>query len=97
MTTGSGRVLSTKDASDAITLIKSIINNGLTEQLGQLDTQGQKLSQPDVWDGALAIQFRNDTWPQTNKALKKAKTELEELHKQLDKIANDIQSAGGGA
>lgn len=97
MSTGNGRVLSSKEASDAINLIRTIIDNGLTEQLGQLDTQGQKLSQPDVWDGALAIQFRNDTWPQTNKALKSAKTQLEHLHSQLNKIANDIQSAGGGA
>jgi uncharacterized protein YukE len=92
----SDRVLSTEDAKAAIRNIQSIINGGLTDQLGQLDTNGQKLSDPNVWDGPLASTFRSSTWPQTKTALEKAKTELEELHQQLNKIATNIFTAGGG-
>jgi len=93
----SDRVLSTEEAKSAIRDIQRIINGGLTEQLGQLDTNGQKLSQPDVWDGPLATTFRSSTWPQTKSALQKCKSELEELHQQLNKIATNIFTAGGGS
>lgn len=93
----SARVLSSEEAKQAITQIQQIINGGLTEQIQALDTQGQKLSEPNVWDGPLAEQFRGDTWPQTKTALEKAKQELDELHQQIQKISQDIFTAGGGA
>lgn len=93
----SARVLSTEDAKSAIRQIQSIIQGGLTDQIQQLDTQGQKLSQPDVWDGPLAAQFRGSTWPETKSALEKAKSELDQLRTQLDKIAQNIFTAGGGS
>lgn len=91
------RVLSTQEAKDAITQIQNIINHGLTQQITALDSQGKKLSDPNVWDGPLAQQFRTTTWPETNTALTKAKTELEDLKKQLSKISTDIMTAGGGS
>ena len=91
------RVLSTEEAKSAIRQIQSIVNGGLTDQISQLDTQGQKLSQPDVWDGPLAAQFRGSTWPETKSALDRAKQELEELRAQLEKIAQNIMTAGGGS
>jgi hypothetical protein len=93
----SSRVLSTEDAKTAIRQIQTIINNGLADQIGQLDAQGQKLSQPDVWDGPLAMTFRTSTWPETKAALEKAKSELEDLRGQLDKISQNIFTAGGGS
>ncbi|WNY32806.1 hypothetical protein Q9Q99_10645 [Curtobacterium flaccumfaciens] len=45
----------------------------------------------------LAATFRGSTWPETKAALDKAKTELEQLRTQLDKISQDIFTAGGGA
>ena len=93
----SDRVLSTEEAKAAIRDIQRIINGGLTEQLSQLDTNGQKLSQPDNWDGPLATTFRSQTWPQTKAALEKCKAELEDLHQQLNKIATNIFTAGGGS
>ncbi|ERF55004.1 hypothetical protein [Cutibacterium granulosum] len=90
------RVLSTDEAKDSIRQIQSIINNGLTEQITALDQQGQVLSTPDVWDGPLAEQFRSQMWPETRSALEKAKAQLEELRSNLDKIATDIFTAGGG-
>ena len=90
------RVLSTDEAKDSIRQIQSIINNGLTEQITALDQQGQVLSTPDVWDGPLAEQFRSQVWPETRSALETAKAQLEELRSNLDKIATDIFTAGGG-
>ena len=90
------RVLSTDEAKDSIRQIQSIINDGLTEQITALDQQGQVLSTPDVWDGPLAEQFRSQVWPETRSALEKAKAQLEELRSNLDKIATDIFTAGGG-
>ncbi len=91
------RVLSTEEAKAAIRDIQRIINGGLTEQLQALDTNGKTLSDPNKWDGPLASQVRSDTWPQTKAAQEKAKTELDELHQQLQKIATNIFQAGGGS
>lgn len=91
------RVLSTEQAKTAIQQIQSIVNGGLTDQISQLDAQGRVLSDPNVWDGPLASQFRGSTWPETKAALDKVRTELEELRAQLDKISRDIFTAGGGS
>lgn len=91
------RVLSTEQAKSAISQVQNIINGGLTDQITALDGQGRILSDPNVWDGPLASQFRSSTWPETKAALDKAKQELDELHQQLSKISQDIFSAGGGA
>lgn len=90
------RVLSTEQAKSSIQQIQNIINGGLTDQINQLNTQGQTLSDPNVWDGPLAERFRSQTWPETRQALEKAKTELEELRQQLQQIATNIFTAGGG-
>lgn len=90
------RVLATEQAKQAIRQLQSIINGGFTDQITQLDAQGRTLSDPNVWDGPLAITFRNTSWPETKTALDKAKVELEELRGQLDQISNNIMSAGGG-
>jgi uncharacterized protein YukE len=89
------RVLSTEEAKTAIRQMQSIIAGGFTDQITSLDSQGKRLSDPNVWDGPLAETFRNTTWPQTRSALEKAKTQLDELRGQLDKISQDIFSAGG--
>jgi outer membrane protein TolC len=93
----SARVLATAEAQQAISQLQSIINGGLTDQITQLDAQGRLLSDPNVWDGPLAEQFRNATWPETKAALDKAKGELEQLRGQLDRIRQNIMQAGGGA
>ncbi len=92
----SARVLSTDQAKTSIRKIQSIINGGLADELQKLDNEGKTLSQPDVWDGPLASQFRDQIWPETKQALEKAKQELDELRDQLDKISQDIFRAGGG-
>lgn len=88
------RVLSTETARSAVTTMSNIINGGLTDQITQLDTQGRSLCEPDVWDGALAGQFRA-TWPETSKSLQTMKTELDALRQKVQQINADIMAAGG--
>lgn len=92
----SARVLSTEQAKSSIQQVQAIINGGLTEQISKLDAQGKVLSEPEVWDGPLAQQFREETWPHTRSALEKAKQELDDLRAQLEKISANIMQAGGG-
>ena len=91
------RMLSTEQAKTAIQQVQAIINGGLTEQISKLDAQGKILSTPDVWDGPLAQQFRDQTWPETKSALARAHQELDQLRDQLQKIAQIFMTAGGGA
>lgn len=91
------RVLSTPEAKTAITQIQGILNGQFLTSINQLETQGQQLSEPNVWDGNLAQQFRTDTWPQCSTALKNAHTQLVQLQQDLAKIAQNIMTAGGNA
>ena len=88
------RVLSTGEARQAITKMQQIINGPLLDQITQLNNQGQILSNPNVWDGRLASQFRSD-WPEVNATLIKAKNALEELRTSVQKINENIMTAGG--
>jgi uncharacterized protein YukE len=90
------RVLSTDQAKTAIQQVQAIINGGLSEQITRLDAQGKILSDPNVWDGPLAQQFRDQTWPETKSALDRAHQELDSLREQLARIAQNIMTAGGG-
>ncbi|MDR1449459.1 MAG: pyrophosphorylase [Propionibacteriaceae bacterium] len=93
----SSRVLSTEQAKQAIRQLRSLISGGFTDQISQLDGQGRILSDPNVWDGPLAEQFRGSVWPEVKTALDKAAEQLEELRGQLDRISQDIFAAGGAA
>jgi hypothetical protein len=91
----SSRVLSTEEAQQAIAALESLITGGFMDQISQMNTQGQTLSEPNVWDGPLAEQFRGDTWPAVHASLIKAQQELEDLRGQLQQISQNIFSAGG--
>ncbi len=90
------RVLSTETAASSIRSMATIIQSDLTEQLRRLDQEGTTLSQSDVWDGALAVQFRS-SWPTTSRALQNVKAELEQLRANVERINADIMAAGGNA
>jgi uncharacterized protein YukE len=90
-----GRVLATDDAKSAIQQMNTLVNGSLEQLLGQLDAQGQKLSDPSCWDGARAIEFRSTVWPETSKSLRHVKTVLDDLRVKLDGITTDIMRAGG--
>lgn len=91
----SSRVLSTEQARTAIQQVQAIVGGGLAEQIARLDAQGRVLSSPEVWDGQLAAQFRDSTWPQTKSALDRARAELDLLREQLQRITQNIMTAGG--
>jgi len=91
----SERVLSTQTAKQAIQKMQQIVNGSLTEQIDALNREGQTLSDPNVWDGRLAQQFRSE-WPQTHSALLKAKEAVEQLRANSQRINQDIMQAGGG-
>ncbi len=90
------RVLSSEDARSAITQMQSIISGGLVDQIKSLDAQGQRLMDPNVWDGKLATDFRS-TWPATNQTLDTMVLQLEELRTKIQAINADIMTAGGNA
>ena len=90
------RVLSSEEAKMAITQMQSIISGGLVEQIRSLDAQGQRLMDPNVWDGKLATDFRA-TWPETNKTLDTMVVQLEDLRTKIQSINADIMTAGGNA
>jgi uncharacterized protein YukE len=90
------RVLSSEEAKTAITQMQNIINGGLVEQIRSLDTQGQRLMDPNVWDGKLATDFRAQ-WPETNRSLDNVVLQLEELRTKIQAINTDIMSAGGNS
>ncbi len=90
------RVLSSDEARGAVTRMQAIIDGGLVDEIRNLDAQGQRLSDPSVWDGRLAAEFRG-VWPQTKAALDRTVTELGELRARIDVINRDIMTAGGNA
>ena len=89
----SERVLSTQRAKEAIEKMQRIISGSLTEQIDALNREGQTLSDPNVWDGRRAQQFRNE-WPQVHSALLKAKEAVEQLRANSQEINRNIMEAG---
>ena len=90
------RVLSTEAARSSVHTMASIINGDLAEQIRRLDQEGTHLSQPDVWDGSLAAQFRG-SWPATSRSLQTVRSELDQLRQRVERINADIMAAGGNS
>jgi uncharacterized protein YukE len=88
------RVVSTGAARDAVRRMQAIINSGLVQQINELNTQGRMLSEPNVWDGNLAREFRAN-WPETHRKLNTMKESLEDLRRQVERINQNIMQAGG--
>jgi uncharacterized protein YukE len=92
----SQRVLSTEAARSAIQRMQAILSGELEAQVKQLERQGDVLSDPNVWDGPYASQFRGSIWPQTRGALDRTVTALDELRTAVQRVNENIMSAGGG-
>jgi hypothetical protein len=91
------RVLATDQAQTAVNQIQSILSGDLEATISKLDAQGKTLSDPNVWDGPLATQFRNTVWPEVDKSLRSTKQQLEGLRTRLDSIQRAIREAGGAS
>lgn len=90
-----GRVLSTDTAKQSIQKMQTLINGALQEDISSLDSLGQTLSDPNVWDGRLAEQFRGEQWPGMKSALDQLKNQLDELRANIQQINDNIMTAGG--
>lgn len=88
------RVLATQTAVQSVKRMQSIINGPLLDQIAALDAEGRTLSDPNTWDGNLAIQFRNE-WPTIDATLRRTKDQLDELRGQMEQIVKNILEAGG--
>lgn len=93
----SARVLSSDQGKSSIAKMQTIVAGGLTDQIQALKAEGQTLSDPNVWDGALAEDFRANTWPATAVALEQTAQALEELRGRIQGINADIMTAGGNS
>ncbi|MEA2683867.1 MAG: hypothetical protein QOK05_2195 [Chloroflexota bacterium] len=93
----SDRVLSTEAARVSIQRMEAILAGQLEQQVQQLEQQGQALSDPNVWDGRAAADFRGNVWPQARTALDRTVQTLEELRRAVQKVNQDIMAAGGNA
>jgi uncharacterized protein YukE len=90
----SDRVLSSSTGRQAIQKMQQIINGPLEQQITDLRREGQTLSDPSVWDGMLAQQFRGE-WPDILRGLQNAQQLLEDLRTKISRINDDIMRAGG--
>ena len=93
----SERVLSTDAARTSIQRMQSILSGGLEQQVHQLEAQGQTLCDPNVWDGHTAADFRANVWPSTRAALDKTVQALDQLRVAVQRVNQNIMSAGGNA
>ncbi|MFN2464528.1 MAG: pyrophosphorylase [Candidatus Dormibacteria bacterium] len=91
----SDRVLSTETARATIQRMEAILAGQLEQQVQQLEQQGQTLSDPNVWDGRAATDFRSNIWPQARAALDRTVQTLEELRVTVQKVNQNIMTAGG--
>jgi uncharacterized protein YukE len=92
----STRVLSSEEAKTTITQLKATLDGGLLQTLNTLKAQGTTLSDPNVWDGVKATEFRG-YWQETAAKLDAVKLALDDLHSKINAINTDILSAGGNA
>jgi len=89
------RVLSTETARATIQRMEAILAGQLQQQVQQLEQQGQTLSDPNVWDGRSATEFRSSVWPQARATLDRTVQTLEELRLTVQRVNQNIMSAGG--
>ncbi len=89
------RVLTTAEAPAAATQMGSIINGTFASDVRNLDNQGKKLSEPNIWDGPHAQKFR-DAWPRINTTLTNLLSQLGDLQQAVKNVNDDIRHAGGG-
>jgi uncharacterized protein YukE len=91
------RVLASEQARTTITQLQSVLNGGLQDQINQLNRLGTTLSDPNVWDGQVAVDFRNNVWPGVSRALTEMLSSLDELRSKIDQVTRNIMQAGGNA
>lgn len=88
------RVLATQDAKTAATQLVQL-SGQLKDEIQKVIAQGNKLAQPDQWDGQLAQTWRTD-WDNDQKQLQNSAQQLDSLQKRAQQAVDAIIQAGGG-
>jgi hypothetical protein len=89
------RVLASPEAIEKADVMRRVVEQGLVEQLASLNQAAGRLSDPNVWDGPHAVQFRG-IWGDVAPRLEQARVDLADLRSRIDAICGDILVAGGG-
>jgi hypothetical protein len=89
------RVLSTEQAKTTLTQMKSALDGGLREEITKLKQYGTTLSDPNIWDGQTAAEFREQVWPSAVKSFDGMLAALEELRTKVAQVHDNIMHAGG--
>jgi uncharacterized protein YukE len=87
------KVKSTHEATQTLTQMSATINN-LLQELTQLGKTGDRLADPSVWTGGLAVEFQG-IWSTAKTSNNKLITELQQLQKDVQTVATAILHAGG--
>lgn len=90
------RVLASPEAIEKADVMRRVVEQGLVEQLTTLNQAAGRLSDPNVWDGPHAVQFRG-IWGDISPRLEQARIDLADLRGRIDAICGEILVAGGGA
>lgn len=88
------RVLASPEAIEKAEVMRRVVEQGLVEQLAMLNQAAGRLSDPNVWDGPHAVQFRG-VWADAAPRLEQARVDLADLRTRIDAICGDILLAGG--
>ena len=92
----SQRVLASQEATEKADVMRRVIEQGLVEQLSTLNQAATRLSDPNVWDGPHAVQFRG-LWADVAPRLRQAQGDLVQLRTWAQNVADSILAAGGSA
>lgn len=88
------KVLVTPEAQQASTQLQAKVNE-LLGLINGINSQGQVLSDPMIWDGAYAAQFRSQ-WPEYHNAMLNIQQQIQELQQFANQVQANIEGAGGG-
>lgn len=90
----STRVLAGPEAVESANRMRATIESGLDEQLTALEAAAARLSDPNVWDGPHAQQFRG-MWQEIGPRLRQAQADLAQMRHWIQSVADSILAAGG--
>jgi hypothetical protein len=90
------RVLAGPEAIDEANRMRQTIESGLDAQLAALEASATRLSDPNVWDGPHAVQFRG-LWQEMAPRLRRSQADLSQLRAWIHGVTDSIILAGGGS
>lgn len=89
------RVVTSEQAVALVARLRSDIDT-VREALDVMLRTGEELASPLVWEGTAANRFRDEEWAGTRQWALGSVQQLTELQATVDRINQDILTAGGG-